>query len=272
MKVLDPFPESEWWSTRNTSLAIMRYMDGTCYYVRPFVTDEDSGFSRKRTDELIEGIIEYLPKNCGKKVRIYKDYLFMALTLAYVQSVIHDEVNCTDDIIYDAGLGNDTCFSGVINRALVDDSFLVQRYGTKLVTGVKTDLDGYLEHIYEYRRKHPGFDRSDMYHPVFAGIGAIVDILNGREYDDRLDRHSSEEHFNEFKRKFPCKRSFVNAYNRYKENYFVTGMRDDLQANIEKAVKSYLISCGLSQYDEDPDKDRVRILLEKTERRIANLI
>ena len=274
MKEIDPFLSGEWYQTNRTLKTIMRYTDGTCYTVWHFLAAENEAFSKGKLKELISGITGFLPDSFNRrKIQFYKDYLLMALTTAYYQYAEHQRPdNEIEDIVFDVGLGYDTSFGGVINRALIQDDFLIPIYGTKLATGKAEDLDGYLESIYSYRKSHPSFDTIDTYHPVFAGFGALIDIFEGRKYDSVLDRHITKEYYETIGKNFPEKSSFVKAYGRYLESYFVTGMRDDFQKNVEHAVKSYLISEGLSQYDDEPRKNSVRVLIEKTERRISQYL
>lgn len=260
---LDEDYYSRWTETRLTCMKIMREMDGTSYVIWQYVGSKKT-FDEKAADSFIDNILSFLPDGFSKtKIQFYRDYLFMASLTAYLQAMMHEDPNCESDIIFDAGLGYDTCFTGLINRALIEDGFLAEKYGTKLVTGEMSDLNGYLQKIYKFRKNNIVFNNSDIYHPVFAGFGAIVDILNGRPYDDRLDRHSTEEKYNEFRDTFPCKDRFIKCYERYVKNYFKKGIRDDFQKNIEHIVKSFTIKMNLSHYGTDIQDEKARKIIEK---------
>ena len=277
MREPDSVYMQRWADARQACMRIMREMDGTSFVVWQYVCDkraakEKKAFVEEKADEMIEEMISFLPDGFTKrKIRFYKDYLFMAIVISYCQAMIHEDPNCAADPIFDSGLGYNTWFSGLINMALTEDSFLIKKYGTKLVTGDISDLDGYLENIYKLRRKSSDLKNTGIYHPVFAGFGAIADILEGREYDKRLDRRIPEEQFYEFRESFPCRQRFIKCYKKYCEGYFTTGIRDDFQKNIEKIVKCYTISKGLSHYGEGPADPAVRGILDKTVRDIEEL-
>ena len=266
-----------WNDARRACMRIMREMDGTSFVVWQHVSDSKipgskMTFAEKKADDVIGEMISFLPDGFNKKkIRFYKDYLFMAIVISYCQAKLHEDPNCTADPIFDAGLGYNTWFSGLINMALTEDSFLVKNHGTKLVTGDISDLDGYLEKIYKLRKKDFDFFGSEIYHPVFAGFGAIADILEGREYDRRLDRNVPEEQFYEFRDNFPCRSRFIKCYKNFCEGYFTTGIRDDFQKNIEKIVKCFTITRGLSHYGEGPADPAVREILDKAVRDIEEL-
>ena len=266
-----------WNDSRRACKRIMREMDGTSFVVWQYVSDNSKSgdkrkFVEKKADDVIEDMISFLPDGFSKKkIRFYKDYLFMAIVISYCQAMLHEDPNCAADPIFDAGLGYNTWFSGLINMALTEDSFLVRNHGTKLVTGDISDLDGYLENIYKLRKKDFKFAGTGIYHPVFAGFGAIADILEGREYDSKLDRNIPEDQFYEFRDNFPCKARFIKCYKKYCEGYFTIGIRDDFQKNIERIVKCFTITHGLSHFGEGPADPAVREILDKAVRDIEDL-
>jgi len=252
---------------------LRRFMDGTCYRVRPFI-EENGKISEKKTKLLAKNILECLPfSSRSKQYKFYSDYLYMALVLAGVQLKAHDETYGYD-FIYECGLGYDVSFAGIINRAYINDRFLAEKYGTILVTGTIDDLDGYLDRVYKDRQKRFAFDVWENYHPVFGGIGNMVELLDGtRELDQKKDRYASEGSYELFLENFPDRKPFIDAYTRYRENYFVPGVRDNFQDNIADAVKKYLISEHLSMFDEDDEKkEQARKELARSVRAIGRLL
>ena len=263
MKELDSGYLERWADTRRKYMKLMREYDGTCYVVGCFIRNKES-FSEKKADSMIADMISYLPDSYKKtKIQFYEDYLFMASVLAFQQYKMRESKEYSGDIIFDAGLGYDTCFSGMINRALTEDAFLIPNHGTKLATGEISDLDGYLEKIYKNRRSKNIKANQAIYHPVFAGFGAIADILEGREYDKKLDGNISPEEYERFREDFPCRERFLKSYYRYRTNYFKTGIRDDFQKNIEHIVKCHTIANEMSHYDDDPLDEYARGLIDK---------
>ncbi len=280
MKELDENIVIECRSFNRACREIMTCMYGTNFVVYHFLRGEN-GFGEKEADRMIDEMMEFLPDNFTKaKKQFYKDYLFIALLLAYQQNEYEDleitediEPEQIGDVISDVGLGKDTGFSSIINRALTEDSFLQAKYGTKLVTGSVSDLDGYLAKIYSLRKKNFDFKYSGIFHPMFAGVAQIIDILEGREYDKKLDKNLHEEYFSAIAATWPCKKRFIKSYYRFRDGYFKKGNRDDFQKNIEQIVKYYLISIGLSLFDDKHENSRktARLAVENAGRKIYNL-
>ena len=280
MKEIDEHILSECRSFNNSCRWMFSNMYGLNIEVHNFVSGKN-GFGEEEAGKMIENMLDYLPDRFTKaKKQFYKDYLFIALLLAYQQGEYQDLEYYEDidpdqigDIISDVGLGKDTGFSSIINRALTEDSFLEAKYGTKLVTGSVSDLDGYLPKIIKLRKKDFAFKYSGIFHPMFAGVAQIVEILDGRKYDKQLDKDLPERYFSSIAETWPCKKRFIKCYSNFKEAYFKKGYRDDFQKNIEMIVKSYLISSGLSLFDEAHEKSRktAKYIVERAERQIYKL-
>ena len=279
MKEINDLVLSERNSLYRKSKSIVANMDGINHIVF-YLINGDDGFDEEKTDRMIDAMIDYLPDDFKKtKIQFYKDYLFIALLLAYQQGKYQNReylefigLDHLGDVIADVGLGRDTTFASVINRALIEDSFLIANHGTKLVTGSVSDLDGYLEKIYRFRKKNYAFINSDIYHPMFAGVGAIVDVLNGKKHDKRLDRFSSEAYYEDLPHEWPCKERFIKSYYRYRDNYFKKGIRDDFQKNIEKVVKYYLIDTGRSVYNNEDTRKKATMIVERAERQMFDIL
>lgn len=237
---------------------IMGIIDGTSTLIGPAVITAKGSFSCRKARDLAGKIMKYLPGSVSpedkneSRTDLYFNYLYMSIVLGYLQPVLREEYP-HDDSIRMAGLGYDYTFGGLIKRAYLQNDFLLDKYGTELVTGKLKDYE------------NSKLGRPDI---LLSGLEILVNTLKtgvkepekGYEYDVEADAV--------FVKCFPEANEFISAFERFKACFFETGARDRFQDCIDKAVRNYLISEGLSLYGEDVF-DQVYLQFFKAERALA---
>lgn len=267
---------------------LMSYVDGTRALVSPFVETEKGNFSKAKAKGLVKKILQEVSgcskrniagwdklkpearENAEKRYALYESYLYMMITLAYVQAKCHKERPELMDAVEMYGLEFDTSFGGLIRRAFIFDDFLQDKYKTTSVTGTLQDLNDYTSYLMtvhsvlgsvrcliyvlgDYKFKGEYSDPSKL---EWLEEDMELEELSAEEQkyldevmEEEADSYKQEEEL--FKKNFPYVEDFVQAFAIYREAYFVPGAKDNFQENMRRGVLSFLEKEGLSMQNVD---------------------